>query len=153
MFADKKNEVTTSWLWWQTANRTTTSEVQRWRRIDKVCSNNSPVHSCVLLFWRKPQCFFPLYQLMVSVSSCPPGVTIFSVGVAWAPQDDLLAMSSEPKNNHTFFTREFTGLTEFIQPLVRGICRDFTENNWEEPPDRPADGRGLRWSRQHIKKI
>ncbi|XP_013877595.1 cochlin [Austrofundulus limnaeus] len=57
------------------------------------------------------------------------GVTIFSVGVAWAPKDDLLAMSSEPKNNHTFFTREFTGLTEFIQPLVRGICRDFTENN------------------------
>uniref|UniRef100_A0A3Q3A5X7 Coagulation factor C homolog, cochlin (Limulus polyphemus) n=1 Tax=Kryptolebias marmoratus TaxID=37003 RepID=A0A3Q3A5X7_KRYMA len=57
------------------------------------------------------------------------GITIFSVGVAWAPMDDLRAMSSEPKDSHTFFTREFTGLTEFIQPLVRGICRDFTENN------------------------
>uniref|UniRef100_A0A3Q0RX79 Cochlin n=1 Tax=Amphilophus citrinellus TaxID=61819 RepID=A0A3Q0RX79_AMPCI len=57
------------------------------------------------------------------------GITIFSVGVAWAPLDDLRAMSSEPKENHTFFTREFNGLAEFIPQLVRGICRDFTENN------------------------
>ncbi|XP_042356741.1 cochlin [Plectropomus leopardus] len=57
------------------------------------------------------------------------GVTMYSVGVAWAPLDDLRAMSSEPKDSHTFFTREFTGLAEFIPPLVRGICRDFTENN------------------------
>ncbi|XP_041668821.1 cochlin [Cheilinus undulatus] len=56
-------------------------------------------------------------------------ITIFSVGVAWAPQDDLRLMSSEPKESHTFFTREFTGLGEFIPQLVRGICRDFTENN------------------------
>ncbi|XP_047466152.1 cochlin [Mugil cephalus] len=57
------------------------------------------------------------------------GITIFSVGVAWAPLDDLRAMSSEPKDSHTFFTREFTGLGEFIPALVRGICRDFTERN------------------------
>ncbi|TDG98525.1 hypothetical protein EPR50_G00201210 [Perca flavescens] len=57
------------------------------------------------------------------------GITMYSVGVAWAPLDDLRAMSSEPKDSHTFFTREFTGLAEFIPRLVRGICRDFTENN------------------------
>uniref|UniRef100_A0A8D2ZHU0 Cochlin n=1 Tax=Scophthalmus maximus TaxID=52904 RepID=A0A8D2ZHU0_SCOMX len=57
------------------------------------------------------------------------GITIFSVGVAWAPMDDLRAMSSQPKDSHTFFTREFTGLDEFVPPLVRAICRDFTENN------------------------
>ncbi|XP_053192173.1 cochlin [Scomber japonicus] len=57
------------------------------------------------------------------------GITIFSVGVAWAPMDDLRSMASEPKDTHTFFTREFTGLAEFIPSLVRGICRDFTENN------------------------
>ncbi|XP_045918109.1 cochlin [Micropterus dolomieu] len=57
------------------------------------------------------------------------GITMYSVGVAWAPLDDLKAMSSEPKDSHTFFTREFTGLAEFIPALVRGICRDFTENN------------------------
>ncbi|XP_030642013.1 cochlin [Chanos chanos] len=57
------------------------------------------------------------------------GITVFSVGVAWAPIDDLRAMASEPKDSHTFFTREFTGLPQFQQPLVRGICRDFTEAN------------------------
>ncbi|XP_074548591.1 cochlin [Halichoeres trimaculatus] len=57
------------------------------------------------------------------------GITIYSVGVAWAPLDDLRSMSSEPKDSHTLFTREFTGLGEFIPQLVRGICRDFTENN------------------------
>ncbi|XP_036927073.1 cochlin [Acanthopagrus latus] len=57
------------------------------------------------------------------------GITMFSVGVAWAPLDDLRAMASEPKDSHTFFTREFTGLADFVPPLVRGICRDFTENN------------------------
>uniref|UniRef100_A0A8C9Z3Y4 Cochlin n=1 Tax=Sander lucioperca TaxID=283035 RepID=A0A8C9Z3Y4_SANLU len=57
------------------------------------------------------------------------GITMYSVGVAWAPLDDLKAMASEPKDSHTFFTREFTGLAEFITALVRGICRDFTENN------------------------
>ncbi|XP_044022643.1 cochlin isoform X2 [Siniperca chuatsi] len=57
------------------------------------------------------------------------GITMYSVGVAWAPMDDLKAMSSEPKGSHTFFTREFTGLAELAPALVRGICRDFTENN------------------------
>lgn len=54
---------------------------------------------------------------------------MYSVGVAWAPLDDLKAMASEPKDSHTFFTREFTGLAEFVAPLVRGICRDFSEKN------------------------
>ncbi|XP_039993600.1 cochlin isoform X2 [Xiphias gladius] len=57
------------------------------------------------------------------------GITIYSVGVAWAPIDDLRAMASEPKDSHTFFAKEFTGLADFIPLLVRGICRDFTENN------------------------
>uniref|UniRef100_A0A8C6M371 Cochlin n=1 Tax=Nothobranchius furzeri TaxID=105023 RepID=A0A8C6M371_NOTFU len=57
------------------------------------------------------------------------GITIFSVGVAWAPMKELLDMASEPKDKHTFFTREFVNLSEFIQPLVRGICQAFTENN------------------------
>ncbi|KAG7231641.1 hypothetical protein INR49_010960 [Caranx melampygus] len=56
-------------------------------------------------------------------------IIIFSVGVAWAPMDDLRAMSSEPKDSHTFFTREFSGLADFITPLVQGICRDFSEKN------------------------
>ncbi|XP_062863993.1 cochlin [Trichomycterus rosablanca] len=57
------------------------------------------------------------------------GVTVFSVGVAWAPMEDLRAMASEPKDMHTFFTREFTGLEQFEQPIIRAICRDFTGFN------------------------
>ncbi|CAJ1074864.1 cochlin [Xyrichtys novacula] len=57
------------------------------------------------------------------------GITVYSVGVAWAPLEDLKLMASEPKNSHAFFTREFTGLGQFIPQVVQGICRDFTENN------------------------
>ncbi|KAK1894529.1 Cochlin [Dissostichus eleginoides] len=64
-----------------------------------------------------------------AIAAKKQGITIYSVGVAWAPLDDLKSMSSEPKDTHSFFTREFTGLAEFIPLLVRGICRDFTENN------------------------
>ncbi|KAM4625241.1 cochlin [Polymixia lowei] len=64
-----------------------------------------------------------------SLAAQQQGITIFSVGVAWAPLDDLKVMSSEPKESHTFFSREFNGLSEFAQPIVRGICRDFTEAN------------------------
>lgn len=57
------------------------------------------------------------------------GITVYTIGVAWAPMEDLRAMASEPKDSHVFFTREFTGLAQFHQPIVRGICRDFTEFN------------------------
>ncbi|XP_056282325.1 cochlin isoform X2 [Pseudoliparis swirei] len=57
------------------------------------------------------------------------GITIYSVGVSWAPMVDLNAMASEPKENHIFFTREFTGLAELAPLVVRGICKDFTEKN------------------------
>lgn len=57
------------------------------------------------------------------------GVQMVSVGVAWAPLEDLRDMASEPKENHTYFTREFTGLKEFIPAIVKGICRDFNDKN------------------------
>ncbi|XP_061469207.1 cochlin [Rhineura floridana] len=53
------------------------------------------------------------------------GITIFSVGIAWAPLDDLKDMASEPRETHTFFTREFTGLEQIVPDVVRAICRDF----------------------------
>ncbi|RXM91033.1 Cochlin, partial [Acipenser ruthenus] len=62
-----------------------------------------------------------------AVSAQKEGITVYSVGVAWAPMEDLKAMASEPKESHVFFTREFTGLHQFEQPIIKGICRDFTE--------------------------
>ncbi|PNI96962.1 COCH isoform 11, partial [Pan troglodytes] len=56
------------------------------------------------------------------------GITIFSVGVAWAPLDDLKDMASKPKESHAFFTREFTGLEPIVSDVIRGICRDFLES-------------------------
>ncbi|XP_053882551.1 cochlin [Malaclemys terrapin pileata] len=53
------------------------------------------------------------------------GITVFSIGVAWAPLDDLKDMASEPRESHNFFTREFTGLEQIVPDVVRGICRDF----------------------------
>ncbi|XP_075469301.1 cochlin isoform X2 [Ascaphus truei] len=55
------------------------------------------------------------------------GVTVFSVGVTWAPLEDLKDMASEPKDTHTFFTREFPGLEKIVPDITRGICRDYLE--------------------------
>uniref|UniRef100_A0A663MEZ1 Cochlin n=1 Tax=Athene cunicularia TaxID=194338 RepID=A0A663MEZ1_ATHCN len=48
------------------------------------------------------------------------GITVFSVGIAWAPLDDLKDMASEPRESHTFFTREFTGLEQMVPDIIRG---------------------------------
>lgn len=55
------------------------------------------------------------------------GITVFSVGVAWAPQDDLRDMASEPKESHMYFSREFTGLDQHVPEIVKVICKDFME--------------------------
>lgn len=57
------------------------------------------------------------------------GITVFSIGIAWAPLDDLKDMASEPKEAHTFFSREFTGLEQIVPDVIRGICRDFLDSN------------------------
>ncbi|XP_070698758.1 cochlin [Pempheris klunzingeri] len=64
-----------------------------------------------------------------AIAAQKQGITMYSVGVAWAPMDDLRSMASEPKESHTFFTKEFTGLADLVPALIRGICRDFTDNN------------------------
>lgn len=58
-----------------------------------------------------------------------PGIVIFSVGVAWAPMDDLRAMASEAKDEHVFFSRHFGGLEDLVDDLVGAICRDFDVHN------------------------
>ncbi|XP_054827348.1 cochlin [Eublepharis macularius] len=57
------------------------------------------------------------------------GITVFSIGIAWAPLDDLKDMASEPKGTHTFFSREFTGLEQIVPDVIRAICRDFLDSN------------------------
>ncbi|XP_077394939.1 cochlin isoform X2 [Festucalex cinctus] len=57
------------------------------------------------------------------------GISVFSVGVAWAPMDDLRAMASQPKDEHIFFSRHFGGLEDLVDDLVHAICRDFDVKN------------------------
>ncbi|CAL8298530.1 unnamed protein product [Arctogadus glacialis] len=57
------------------------------------------------------------------------GITVFAVGTAWAPMEDLRAMASQPLDRHTYFSREFSGLKAFSQDVVRAICQDFSSNN------------------------
>ncbi|XP_057715608.1 cochlin [Corythoichthys intestinalis] len=57
------------------------------------------------------------------------GITVYAVGVAWAPMDDLRAMASEPKDEHVFFSRHFGDLEDLVDDIVRGICRDFDAKN------------------------
>ncbi|XP_006116440.1 cochlin [Pelodiscus sinensis] len=63
-----------------------------------------------------------------AASAHKAGITVFSIGVAWAPLDDLKDMASEPKESHNFFTREFTGLEQIVPDVIRGICRDFLDS-------------------------
>ncbi|KAM9294458.1 cochlin [Gastrophryne carolinensis] len=56
------------------------------------------------------------------------GITVFTVGVAWAPLDDLKDMASEPKSSHTFFSREFPGLEQIAPSIIRGVCRDYLDS-------------------------
>lgn len=53
---------------------------------------------------------------------------MYTVGVAWAPLEDLKDMASEPKNSHTFFTREFPGLEQIVPSIIRGVCRDYLDS-------------------------
>ncbi|XP_075700783.1 cochlin [Rhinoderma darwinii] len=63
-----------------------------------------------------------------AIAAHTAGVTVFSVGVAWAPLEDLKDMASEPKNSHTFFTREFPGLEQIVPSIIRGVCRDYLDS-------------------------
>ncbi|XP_053567844.1 cochlin [Bombina bombina] len=64
-----------------------------------------------------------------AIAAHTAGVTVFAVGIAWAPLEDLKDMASEPKNSHTFFTREFPGLEQIVPDIVRGICRDYLDSH------------------------
>ncbi|XP_034966043.1 cochlin [Zootoca vivipara] len=63
-----------------------------------------------------------------AVSAHKAGITTFSIGIAWAPLEDLKDMASEPRERHTFFTREFMGLEQLVPDVVRAICRDFLDS-------------------------
>uniref|UniRef100_A0A8C9FBF8 Vitrin n=1 Tax=Pavo cristatus TaxID=9049 RepID=A0A8C9FBF8_PAVCR len=53
------------------------------------------------------------------------GVIAYSIGVAWAAQDELEAIATDPDKEHSFFVDEFDNLYQFVNPLIQNICTEF----------------------------
>ncbi|XP_052662248.1 vitrin isoform X8 [Harpia harpyja] len=53
------------------------------------------------------------------------GVIAYSVGVAWAAQDELEAIATDPDKEHSFFVDEFDNLYCFVNQLIQNICTEF----------------------------
>ncbi|XP_068012343.1 vitrin isoform X2 [Melanerpes formicivorus] len=53
------------------------------------------------------------------------GVITYSVGVAWAAQDELEAIATDPDKEHSFFVDDFDNLYRFVNQLIQNICIEF----------------------------
>ncbi|NWQ74524.1 VITRN protein, partial [Columbina picui] len=53
------------------------------------------------------------------------GVIAYSIGVAWAAQDELEAIATDPDKEHAFFVDEFDNLYRFVNQLIQNICTEF----------------------------
>ncbi|XP_037260977.1 vitrin isoform X3 [Falco rusticolus] len=53
------------------------------------------------------------------------GVIAYSIGIAWAAQDELEAIATDPDKEHSFFVDEFDNLYRFVNQLIQNICIEF----------------------------
>ncbi|XP_061079312.1 vitrin-like [Conger conger] len=53
------------------------------------------------------------------------GVTAYSVGIAWAAQEELEYIATDPDKEHSFFVEEFDHLHKFVPKLIHNICQEF----------------------------
>ncbi|XP_074844644.1 vitrin [Carettochelys insculpta] len=53
------------------------------------------------------------------------GVIAYSVGIAWAAQDELEAIATDPDTEHSFFVDEFDHLYRFVPKIIQNICTEF----------------------------
>ncbi|KAJ7342292.1 hypothetical protein JRQ81_010034 [Phrynocephalus forsythii] len=53
------------------------------------------------------------------------GVIAYSVGIAWAAQDELEAIATDPDKEHSFFVDEFDSLYRFVPKIIQNICTEF----------------------------
>lgn len=72
-----------------------------------------------------------------SISLCvPPGVIAYSIGIAWAAQDELEYIATDPDKEHSFFVDEFDNLYKFVPKIIQNICQEFNSQprNWAAAP-------------------
>uniref|UniRef100_A0AAY4C4C5 Cochlin n=1 Tax=Denticeps clupeoides TaxID=299321 RepID=A0AAY4C4C5_9TELE len=53
------------------------------------------------------------------------GVIAYSIGIAWAAQDELEYIATDPDKDHSFFVDEFDSLYKFVPKITHSICQEF----------------------------
>ncbi|XP_053315742.1 vitrin [Spea bombifrons] len=53
------------------------------------------------------------------------GVIAYAVGIAWAAQDELEAIATDPDKDHSFFVDEFDNLYKFVGKIIQNICTEY----------------------------
>ncbi|XP_043913715.1 vitrin isoform X2 [Protopterus annectens] len=53
------------------------------------------------------------------------GVIAYSIGIAWAVQDELEAIATDPDKEHAFFVDEFDNLYKYVSKIIQNICTEF----------------------------
>ncbi|XP_073338560.1 vitrin [Pagrus major] len=52
-------------------------------------------------------------------------VIAYSIGIAWAAQDELEYIATDPDKEHSFFVDEFDNLYKFVPKIIQNICQEF----------------------------
>ncbi|XP_016526674.1 vitrin isoform X6 [Poecilia formosa] len=53
------------------------------------------------------------------------GVIAYSIGIAWAAQDELEYIATDPDKEHSFFVDEFENLYRYVPKIIHNICQEF----------------------------
>ncbi|XP_052427814.1 vitrin isoform X2 [Carassius gibelio] len=53
------------------------------------------------------------------------GVIAYSIGIAWAAQDELEYIATDPDRDHSFFVDEFDNLYKYVSKIIHNICNEF----------------------------
>lgn len=53
------------------------------------------------------------------------GVIAYSIGIAWAAQDELEYIATDPDKEHSFFVDEFDNLYKYVSKIINNICQEF----------------------------
>uniref|UniRef100_A0A3P9NNY8 Vitrin n=1 Tax=Poecilia reticulata TaxID=8081 RepID=A0A3P9NNY8_POERE len=53
------------------------------------------------------------------------GVIAYSIGIAWAAQDELEYIATDPDKEHSFFVDEFDNLYKYVTKIIHNICQEF----------------------------
>ncbi|KAG8444202.1 hypothetical protein GDO86_009404 [Hymenochirus boettgeri] len=53
------------------------------------------------------------------------GVIAYAVGIAWAAQDELESIATDPDKEHSFFVDEFDSLYKYVGKIIQNICTEY----------------------------